>query len=548
MFEDSIGRGERQARAMVTLVLVIEALWTLFHKYLPLDAALWTLQGDLAARHIAGSPAPGVSLTIIPAAGTLVPYIIAFAQMLLGGEIASRILFVVAGILWRGLTMLAILRMMRVRDEGVYYLVPVFVMSGIFFAGSLPYLFGEALAYSLLYFFLRQEYPRRIAYWILAGGFAIVALAHPLAFVTCLVFTLAIANEQRRSVHLGQGWLSNMNAVAGLLVPGLLILALRFFVPGNPFMLTASGLTPIHGTEGLLFVATATPYVLEASFPGADVLYTVVAAVTILLVGASLFRAFLLPMEEVSWQSRSTKTAGVILLVLALLGPLTERVGVQTHAFLWFALFLLLAGSYSRGPGVRRNIIDRLLNVLAFTTMATAGILNGLAINRGSDTAFDTLKNAADLIKQAERAMSEQGTQRIDARYLIDERAASAAPEYVGSYSYTVTAPLYLYSSGFLLNEPVRYQPNGGAMYLDDGSSFVTPRDTLALNQMSDALDPRLRILAALPRGEISSPLLGVYGRALADTTTTAMDHGDAHYQLVLGTLMPTKQPGLADN
>ncbi len=534
---------------MVTLVLVVEAIWILFHKYLPLDAALWTLQGDLIGEHMSGRSAPGLSVTVIPATGVLIPYLSGFIQLLLGGEIASRILFVIVGVLWRGLTMLAVLRLMRVRDEGVYYLVPVIVMSGIFFVGSLPYLAGEALAYSVLYFFLRQEHPRKIAYWILAIGFSLTALAHPLAFITCVFFTLAIANEQRRSVHLSQGWLSNLNAVVGLLVPGFVIMLLRFFVPGNPFMLSESGLTPVSGMEGLLFIATSTPYVLEASFPSGDILFATTSAVTLLLVIAALFRAFLLPMEEVSWQSRSTKASGAILLVLALLGPLIEGVGVQSHAFLWFALFLLLAGSYSRGPAVRRNIIDRVLNILAFATMVAAGILNGLAVNRGSEAASDVLRGTAELIRGEKQVLeSDKGIMSVDLHYLADDRVVNVSNGYVGSYSYTVTAPLYLYADGFMLAEPARYQPNGGAMYRHDDGRFASPNDTLSLEGgFTRMLDPKFRVLAALPLGETSTTLLGKYGKAISDTTAFEVDHGDQLYHLVIGTLVPSKLPGLAD-
>lgn len=547
MFEDSIGRGERQARAMVTLVLVVEAIWILFHKYLPLDAALWTLQGDLVGRHMSGDPAPGLSVSLIPGGGVLVPYISGFAQLLLGGEIAARILFVVVGVLWRGLAMLAVLRLMRVRDEGVFYLVPVFVMSGVFFVGSLPYLFGEACAYSVLYFFLRQEHPGRIAYWILAAGFAVTALAHPLAYIVCIFYTLTIANEQRRSIHLAQGWMSNLNAVVGLLVPGLVVLLLRLFIPGNPFMLTSSGLTPVHGTEGLLFLATSTPYVAEAAFPSADILFAVVSAVTVLLIIASLFRAFLLPMEEVSWQSRSTKAAGAILLVLSLLGPFAEQIGIQTHAFLSFSFFLLLAGSYSRGPAVRRNIIDRMLNVFAFATMVAAGVFNGLAVNRGSEAASEVLRGAADLVhNEQDRYRAAAGLGDIDVRFLIDDPVRDVALGYVGSYSYTVTAPLYLYADGFLLDNPSAYQPNGGAIYRYDGGRLFAPSDTLAFERFDRILDPRLRILAALPMGEISTPLFGKYGKALSDTTSFVVDHGAQRYQLLLGKIAATKLPGLA--
>src|SRR4051812_18319054 len=115
MMDESIGRGERQARALVALVLVIEALWIFFHKYLPLDASLWALQSDAVRNHIAGRGNDGLSMIPIPAANTLVPLFSGLLSFLLNGEVVTRIILVFVGILLRGIAMLSMLRVMRVR-------------------------------------------------------------------------------------------------------------------------------------------------------------------------------------------------------------------------------------------------------------------------------------------------------------------------------------------------------------------------------------------------------------------------------------------------
>ncbi|MEP7234909.1 MAG: hypothetical protein ABI778_06405, partial [Ignavibacteriota bacterium] len=342
MMNDSIGRGERQARTIVLFVLVIETLWIFFHKYLPLDSALWSLQADAAREHLAGRGNDGLSMIPIPAANTLVPLFSGILSFIFSGEVITRILMVVVGIFLRGYAMLALLRVMKVREELVYFLVPVFVWSSIFFLGSLPYLAAEALAIGLVAHLLNQEHPRGGTYWLLAIGFGVVAWAHALAFIAIIVLVLSVANEQRRSVHLSQGWLSNINSVLSLIVPGIVVVLLRIFYPGPIFLLTTSGLIPSGGFGRFLFSMTATPLVREAAFPGADVLAVAISATVILLVVASLARAFLLPMEEVSWQSRSAKGAAGILLFLGICGFFLTPLGIETSGLLWFAAFMLI--------------------------------------------------------------------------------------------------------------------------------------------------------------------------------------------------------------
>src|SRR5579872_362632 len=112
MNDESIGRGERQARAMVMLVLVIESLWVFFHKYLPLDASLWAMQADVVREHISGHMHDGLSMIPIPAANTLIPILTGILSFIFSGEVITRFLLAFVGILLRGSAMLSLLRVM----------------------------------------------------------------------------------------------------------------------------------------------------------------------------------------------------------------------------------------------------------------------------------------------------------------------------------------------------------------------------------------------------------------------------------------------------
>ncbi|HEY6172196.1 MAG TPA: hypothetical protein VIX80_08060, partial [Candidatus Kapabacteria bacterium] len=109
MFEDSKGRGERQARAIVLVVLVIEAVWVFLHRYLPGDAALWSLQSDLIHSHITSATNDGFSLIPFPAANVLAPYISWVFSLLFGSEVAMRLWMAFGAILLRGGAMLSLL-------------------------------------------------------------------------------------------------------------------------------------------------------------------------------------------------------------------------------------------------------------------------------------------------------------------------------------------------------------------------------------------------------------------------------------------------------
>ena len=84
------------------LVVVIEALWIFFHKYLPLDASLWALQSDAVREHLSGNGNDGLSMIPIPAANTFVPLVSGILSFLLSGEVVTRILVIFVGFILRG--------------------------------------------------------------------------------------------------------------------------------------------------------------------------------------------------------------------------------------------------------------------------------------------------------------------------------------------------------------------------------------------------------------------------------------------------------------
>lgn len=550
MNDDSIGRGERKARALVMLVIVIEALWIFFHKYLPLDASLWALQSDAVRQHLAGnSGSDGLSMIPIPAANTIVPFISGILSFLLSGEVVTRLLMVFIGFILRGFAMLSLLRVLRVREELVYFLVPVFVWSGIFFLGSVPYLVAETLAIALVSHLLKQDQPRSGTFWFLAIGFAVVAMCHALAFLIIIALVPCVANEQRRSVHLSQGWLSNINRVVSLMIPGCIVLALRLFYPAPIFMLSTSGLIPKGGLSHFIFAITPSPLISEAGFPGSDVIAMVITAVVIILVIASLARAFMLPMEEVSWQSRSAKGAGSILLILALLGFVLTPLGIETSAFLLLASFLLVAGSYSGGPAGRRGSIDRILRGIGFIVMLCAGIFNGISTNRGSEAATDLRENSIKLSKaEINTAKADENIDSLKIRFVVDSSLIYFGTIPIASFSYSAVAPVYLYGIGNLFSAPATFQPEAGILERSAKTpNGLSPAKPIAFPNPEQYFDSHLRVLALLPDGAKFSSEFGPFANSFTDTTGITIDHGTTKFRLVIGKLSQKPAIGLAE-
>src|SRR5438874_34247 len=92
MLEESTGLGERRATTIVTTLLFALAVFVFLFKYLPLDAGLWSLQGELIARHMAGHTGDGWKVIPYPASNIGAPLLAGLLNFLFSGEIVVRIL------------------------------------------------------------------------------------------------------------------------------------------------------------------------------------------------------------------------------------------------------------------------------------------------------------------------------------------------------------------------------------------------------------------------------------------------------------------------
>lgn len=551
MLDQTSGRGERRATTVVFFVLLVEALWVFFHKYLPLDAGLWTLQADLAARHMSGDPSGIWKLIPYPAANIAVPYLSGLLSLFFSPEIATRLLMAFGAILLRGMGAVFLCRVMRVRDEAIYYLIPIFVWGTAWFSGSLPYLMGETIALWLIAAFLAQDRPRGNAYWLLTIGLSIVALTHALAFLFASLVIIAITFEQRRSVLLSQGWLTSGRTVLSTLSGGILVCLLSFFTEQPIFRISVSSLLPLNSWDLLLFLATPAPDVLEATFRGGDILHGVLAGAMTLIVLGCFARAFFLAIEEYSWQSHSLKHAGWWLIVLSLAGVFIRPIGIDLPALLSMSVLVTLIASYSGGPSVRRTLFDRILLTSSIAALATAGIINGLSLNRGSEAAEEALRIHINLLSRDNEVASEHGQQRkvthfvLDSAYLQDSYRGFL----VGKVNYSAAVPLYLLTSNSVIAHPESIQPLGGGMRVNvDSMARTSPAHMLWLSKPEDYIDPSLRILAVLPPLTNQSKTFGRWEFAVNDSVSTHFNRGQSHYLMVAGPLTSERPSGLAEN
>lgn len=549
MLEQTSGRGERRATTVVFLVLLVEALWVFLHKYLPLDAGLWTLQADLTSQHMTGSPSGVWKLIPYPAANVAVSYVAGFLSFLLTPEIAVRLLMSLGGILFRGMGAVFLARVMRVRDEAVYYLIPVVVWSTTWFTGSLAYLIGEGVALWVIAFFLAQHHPRSSAYWLLTIGIAIVALFHALAFLFAAVVILGIAIEQRRSVHLSQGWLSNGRTVLSTLVPGLVILLLSFFSGQPIFRISTSGLLPADPITMFLFLLTPAPDVLEATFRGADILHAALSAFLTFIVLGCFARAFFLAIEEHTWQSRALKHTGWWLIVLGFAGILLYPVGIDVMAWTAMAVLVTLFASYSGGPAVRRTGMDRMLLTSSIIAATAVGIVNALSINIGSEASTEVLRISQRLIRDDAMQATQSGVVSARYRFVIDSSywSDTHAGSLVAKINYSATAPMYLYQTTSFIQHPEILQPEGGNMRLVAPTrATLSPTKPLMLDAPEAYLDPANRVLAVLPPKTVASSTFGRWEFVIADSLSYRVTKGQVDYQLTAGALSAERPSGLA--
>ncbi|HZK76624.1 MAG TPA: hypothetical protein VFD13_06920 [Candidatus Kapabacteria bacterium] len=535
--DETTGLGERRARTIVTIVLLAEALWVFFTKYLPLDAGLWALQAELVHTHIFGHAGDAWHLIPYPASNIGAPLFAGMLASFFGGETVTRLLLTIGGIFLRGMGMLALFRVLKVRDAAIYFLIPVLAMTGLWYSGALPYLIGEMLAIWVLVWLLSQNHPRSGAFWTLSIGMLFVSLLSALAFILAAVAVIAIMLQQRKSVHLSQGWLNEPRAVISSLGLGALVLVLGL-VGGEPiFRLSATGLLP-QGLPRLLFLLTPAPDVLEATFRYGDILHALLELLFLLVLLGCFARAYLLAIEEVTWQSRAVKSAGYFLLVLALFGPLIEHLGIETSSGVILAVTFILAGSYSRGPAVRRTPIDRLLSTLTVITVIASLSINAFSIAAGSAAAGDVLRSARLIATgEPETVAQNEHISAIRIRFVMDSTLGARAG-YVGALAYSSIVPMYLFLENDALANPAAFQPPGGMVSTKNrGSLAISPVIPLQLGSEDKYVDSTARILAALPMNAHSSNAFGPYDLSLKEDAGINIDKGEAKYRLAVGKL-----------
>ena len=535
--DETTGLGERRARTIVWVVLLAETLWVFFTKYLPLDAGLWSLQAELIHSHVFGHAHDAWHLIPYPASNIGAPFFAGILASFFSGKLVLLLLLTICGIFLRGLGMLALFRVLRVRDPAIYFLIPVLAMTGLWYSGALPYLMGEMLAIWVLVFLLSQDHPRSFAFWTLSIGMLFVSLLSALAFVLAAIAVIAIMLQQRKSVHLSQGWLNEPRAVISSLGMGAIVLGLGL-LGGEPiFRLSATGLLP-NGFPRLLFLLTPAPNVLEATFRYGDILHALLELLFLLVLLGCFARAYLLAIEEVTWQSRAIKSAGYFLLVLALFGPLLARIGIETSSGVILAVTFILAGSYSRGPAIRRTPIDRLLYTLTVITAIASISMNAFSIAAGSRAAADVLRSTRLLVAdEPETVAQNEHISDIRIRFVMDSTLAAQAA-YVGAFSYSSTVPIYLFSEHDALANPAAFQPPGGMVSTKNrGSLAISPVIPIILGSEDKYIDSTVRILAALPMGSHSSDAFGPYVLSLKEDAGINIDKGEAKYRITIGKL-----------
>jgi hypothetical protein len=116
---------------------------------------------------------------------------------------------------------------------------------------------------------------------------------------------------------------------------------------------------------------------------------------------------------------------------------------------------------------------------------------------------------------------------------------------YIGTVSYSMTAPLYLYTKDNVIGTPSLFQPKGGALSGDD-NAFASPLQSARFSKPESIFAPSVRFLAALPKGASRSEQFGEFVKSLKDANSVSVKHGDAQYTMTLGTPNELGVPGLA--
>ena len=544
MLEETTGLGERRATTIVTVILFVEALWIFLYKYLPLDAGLWALQAELVHAHLAGSlsSAERITWSLIPypASNLGAPLLAGILTFLFSGEVVTRLLLTFGAIFLRGLGIVTLFRTLRVHDDTIYYLIPALVLSGIWFTGALPYLLGETLVVWILAFFISQDRPRSYAYWFVSIGLLVVSFFSALVFLFAAFVVIMVMVEQRRTVHLSQGWLGEPRAVMSLLIPGAALVALGLFAGEPIFRLTSANLIPSPGFGRVLFLLTPAPNVLEATFRYGDILHGLLTIIFCAVLLGCFARAYLLAIEEVTWQSKAVRIAGYTLLILSLLGPIISQAGIETSSWTILAIVLILGGAYSGGPAVRRTPADRLLITGTLICLISTALLNGFSIVTGNAAAEDVIKSSRSLIMQERQmALEDEHLPHIGIRFVLDSALVQHdASHSVGTLSYSETAPIYLFTESDLLKQPWAFQPRGGIVRTTAmNGKTSSPSLPVMLGSEDHYVDSTIRILSVMSKGMAVSPTFGPFTLSLAEDAGINIDKGEGSYRLAIGKL-----------
>jgi hypothetical protein len=246
----------------------------------------------------------------------------------------------------------------------------------------------------------------------------------------------------------------------------------------------------------------------------------------------------LLAIEEVTWQSRAVRSTGYVLLLIALCGPLLAGIGIESSSGIILAVTFILAGSYSRGPAVRRTPIDRLLYTCTVIVVIASIGMNGFSIMQGGAAALDVIHSARSLVAgERESTREDEHLNNIRIRFVMDS-ALGAQATYVGTISYTATAPLYLFTEGDVLGDPSAFQPSGGAVRTSKpGDRTISPCVPVMLGSEDKYIDSTVRVLTAMPMGTHSSNSFGPFELSLTEDAGINIDKGEAKYHLVIGKL-----------
>ena len=382
---------------------------------------------------------------------------------------------------------------------------------------------------------------------MLCIGFGFVSFFNGLAFLFSAFVVITVMMEQRRSVHLAQGWLGEPRAVMSLLIPGALLWLLGL-IGGEPiFRLSSSNLILDPGLYRTIFLITPAPNVLESTFRYGDILHGVEMVLAAAVLLGCFARAYFLAIEEVTWQSRALRTAGYFLLVLALLGPFFAKIGIETSSGITFAVVLILAGAYSRGPAVRRTHFDQLLSTLTVLMLIGALLMNGYSIASGSEAAASVLRSARSLVKIGTDIRGSEDHPDLRFHFVIDS-SLTQHRSLVGTLSYSVTAPIYLFDDPQFVNAPFAFQPRGGIVQTGklQWGDATSPAHPLRLASPEQYIDSTMRVLAALPKGSTSSSNFGPYPFFLQEDEGVSVDKNEIHYRLSMGTLKAGHEVGLA--